>query len=95
MFVVGSSSSKKQKQSLENKQRKKKAEIQETDNSNHSYTICSKRKQPGHANAHSPLCSEYVAQKSEVLKNNLGDDYQAFSRRLPFDKAVVEETTMF
>lgn len=71
MFVVGSSSSKKRKQSYETKQEKKKAKMKETDNNlNLGDTICGKCKLSGHANANSPLCPEHIARKSEVLKYN-------------------------
>lgn len=92
MFVVGSSKSRKRKQTQETKNDKKKAKLGESSSSNQSDdVICVKCKQPGNANGRSALCAERAERKSDVLKHNLGTNYQAFSRRISFNKAVNDE----
>ncbi|KAI8643372.1 hypothetical protein BD408DRAFT_464611 [Parasitella parasitica] len=70
MFVVGSSTSRKRKQTQETKNDKKKAKLGERSSSNQSDdVICVKCKQPGHVNGRSALCTERAERKSDVLKD--------------------------
>ncbi|KAI8642872.1 hypothetical protein BD408DRAFT_165593 [Parasitella parasitica] len=92
MFVVGSSTRRKRKQTQETKNDKKKAKLGESSSSNQSDdVVCARCKQPGHVNGRSALCTERAERRSDVLKDNLGTNYRAFSRRISFNKAVHDD----
>lgn len=91
MFIVGSSSGKKRNQSFDVKKQKKRARIEENLNANQNHAVCTKCKQPGHSSANSPLCPDHIPRKTAVFKENLGDNYQAFTRRIPLDNCVFDE----
>ncbi|KAL0074435.1 hypothetical protein J3Q64DRAFT_1617247, partial [Phycomyces blakesleeanus] len=45
----------------------------------------------GHKSARSPSCEAYIASKQFILKYNLGQGYQAFTRKLPLDNYVHQQ----
>ncbi|KAI9030657.1 hypothetical protein CLU79DRAFT_785681 [Phycomyces nitens] len=76
----------KRKQSYDVKAEKRNVKRQKVSN---EATVCKKCKQQGHSSARSPLCGHHILSKEQVLHNNLGDNYKAFTRKLPFDNCVV------
>ena len=86
---VGTSSNKKRKQSDSIKQDKKAAKRQRTGESNND--ICKSCKQPGHKTSRSPSCKNHLSTKQEVMTQNLGVGYKAFTRKLPLDNCIREE----
>ncbi|KAI9004296.1 hypothetical protein CLU79DRAFT_825176, partial [Phycomyces nitens] len=76
----------KRKQSYDVKAEKRNVKRQKVSN---EATVCKKCKQQGHSSARSPLCGHHILSKEQVLHNNLGDNYKAFTRKLPFNNCVV------
>lgn len=56
--------------------------------STNSMDKCKSCLKSGHKSARSPNCENHVLSKQEVFRKNLDQGYQAFTRKLPFDKCV-------
>lgn len=50
--------------------------------------VCTNCHQPGHKSARSPKCPNYIASKKEMFKENLGQGFHAFTRKLPLDNRI-------
>lgn len=57
--------------------------------------ICKSCKQSGHSTSRSSSCRNHRATKQETFKENLGVEYRAFTRKIPFDNIVEEEHARF
>ncbi|GAA5816932.1 hypothetical protein MFLAVUS_010467 [Mucor flavus] len=88
-FEVGSSSGKKRKQTYEDIAQKRQAKRQK-DQVEGDVAICSKCKQRGHRSARSSLCPQGILSKAQVIRANLGDNYEAYTRKLGFDNCVSD-----
>ncbi|ORE01598.1 hypothetical protein BCV72DRAFT_320863, partial [Rhizopus microsporus var. microsporus] len=84
-------SDKKKKQGYQIKSEKKKARMQEIEDSNQNISSCTKCKQAGHTSASSPLCPQHILRKTEVLKLHLGEHYQAYIRNVSFDNCILDQ----
>jgi hypothetical protein len=56
-----------------------------------SSAVCKNCKQVGHSTSRSRECRNHIASKTEVFENNLGSQYQAFTRKLPFATVVNDQ----
>ncbi|ORE08371.1 hypothetical protein BCV72DRAFT_323955, partial [Rhizopus microsporus var. microsporus] len=84
---VGTSTGKKRNQSSGVKQEKQKAKRQKTAACSSSI-VCSSCKQTGHKSARSPDCPNHMLSKNEVFSRNLGQQFKALTRKLPFDQCA-------
>ncbi|KAI9473846.1 MAG: hypothetical protein EXX96DRAFT_320842 [Benjaminiella poitrasii] len=49
---------------------------------------CKRCKMPGHSTARSPQCPFNILPKSKVMDQNLGQEYMAYTRKIPFGNCV-------
>lgn len=52
---------------------------------------CRKCNGTDHSTARSPLCPYNILPKAKVLEQSLGTNYEAFTRKLPFDRCIKKE----
>lgn len=56
-----------------------------------SQDVCIKGHKTGHRSARSPSREAYTATKQVIFKENLGQGFQAFTRKLPLDNCVYQK----
>ena len=53
-----------------------------------SSAVCKSCKRAGHSTARSKACPNYLMSKQEVFAANLGNNYQAFNRKIPLNTII-------
>lgn len=91
IIIVGTSNKKrKQSESIKNdKKIAKKSKISSSTSTDED--ICTRCHKSGHKTARSPKCQYHNASKQEVFKENLGQGFRAFTRKIPLDKCINEQ----
>ncbi|CAO3687040.1 unnamed protein product [Rhizopus stolonifer] len=62
-----------------------------TNNKTNNVDICKRCHRSGHKSARSPKCEHHVMSKQEAFLENLGQGYQAFTRKLPLTTCVTTQ----
>lgn len=89
--TVGTSKKRKQSSAVKAEKQNAKRQAVASTSSSSSTVKCKSCKEVGHSSSNSKNCKNHNPTKKDVLLTNLGENYQAFNRKAPFDTLVKQE----